>query len=183
MRIFKVALLTAVLLSNFGCSSLNPFASDDPEVDDLDPAKAQKDAEVVEDDPYVKPSSSDEMELKLAKIWARVDELEEESFRQKEKIRVLQKGLMLGVLPEEIKNPGAVQPPMPVKKKKKKIAKSKMTKKEQTKYQKMLAEAHAHFREGRYGRAIKSYSAIGDEFDGKLPDGMHHYWLPEVGQI
>ncbi len=174
MRTLVLTIFLLPLIS--GCSMLNPFSSDPGTDEELDPVKAEKEAKAEEVDPYVRPSSAEEMELTLAKIWARVDELEEVSYRQKEKIRVLQKGLMLGVVPEEIKSPGALTPPPPVKKKKKKPT-SKMTKKEQSKYQKMLAEAHAHFREGRYGRAIKSYSAIGDEFEGKLPDGMHEYWI------
>ena len=51
----------------------------------------------------IKATQKDEHELKLARLWARVDELEEQSLRNKERIRVLEKGIMLGLVPEELK--------------------------------------------------------------------------------
>jgi TolA-binding protein len=53
----------------------------------------------------VRPATGSELELKIAKLWARVDELEERSKRQREHIKVLEKGLMLGLLPDELVNP------------------------------------------------------------------------------
>lgn len=50
-----------------------------------------------------KPSLKDEQELKMARLWSRVDELEEQSLRNKERIRVLEKGITLGLVPEELK--------------------------------------------------------------------------------
>ena len=50
-------------------------------------------------------SMRDERDLKVAKLWARVDELEEEVYRQKERIVVLERGLTLGLVPEELKYP------------------------------------------------------------------------------
>jgi TolA-binding protein len=179
MRIAKHLILILVTLNVAACSWL-PWGEDDEVIDESDPAKVKQASEAEEnEDIYVKPSTMEELELKLAKLWARVDELEETNYRQKEKIRVLERGLMLGVVPEEIKNPGSVPPPKK-KKKKKKVAKkdlTKMTKKDTEEYQKMLAEAHASFRKGRYGKAIKDYSAIGEKFGEKLPDGMHNYWI------
>lgn len=51
--------------------------------------------------PAAKPPS--ESELKIAKLWARVDELEESQQRMREKLRVLEKGFTLGLIPEELK--------------------------------------------------------------------------------
>ena len=47
----------------------------------------------------------DERDLKLAKLWARVDELEEEQYRQKERLVILEKGMTLGLVPEELRYP------------------------------------------------------------------------------
>lgn len=43
-----------------------------------------------------------EQELKMAKLWARIDEIEVEQARLKEKLRVLEKGFVLGLIPEEL---------------------------------------------------------------------------------
>jgi len=54
----------------------------------------------------VKSSSVQELELKNAKLWTRVDELEEKVARQKERLKIIERGLMLGILPDELKGPG-----------------------------------------------------------------------------
>ena len=46
--------------------------------------------------------SIENMELKQARIWSRLDELEGVLLRQKEKIRILEKGLLLGISPEKV---------------------------------------------------------------------------------
>jgi TolA-binding protein len=43
-----------------------------------------------------------ELELKIAKLWARVDGLEHEVLRQKERTFLLEKGLMTGIVPNEL---------------------------------------------------------------------------------
>jgi TolA-binding protein len=48
-------------------------------------------------------STNEELELKDAKLWARMDSLEAELTRQKQRFAVLEKGLMLGLIPEELK--------------------------------------------------------------------------------
>ena len=82
-----------------GCSSLAFWADDAPE--------ATESKVATDKSPAAKPAADDdapsEQELKMARLWARVDELEEEQYRQKERLRVLEKGLTLGLLPEELK--------------------------------------------------------------------------------
>lgn len=145
-----------------------------------------------------KETEQDERELKLAKLWARVDELEEEQFRQKERIRVLEKGLTLGLIPEELKTKGApsakavepkgdavaeikVEAPAVIKTEPKVEApaagKPTMSKEESEKYQAALASAHDHYRAGRYGRAIVEYSDIGKIYGDLADGGMHLYWV------
>jgi TolA-binding protein len=47
--------------------------------------------------------AKEESDLRLAKLWARVDQLSDDQGRLKEKIKVLEKGLTLGLIPEELK--------------------------------------------------------------------------------
>ena len=54
----------------------------------------------------VKSSSVQELELKNAKLWTRVDELEDKVSKQRERLKILEKGLMLGILPDELKGTG-----------------------------------------------------------------------------
>lgn len=48
--------------------------------------------------------------LKLAKLWARVDEIEGRQDRIKEKVRVIEKGFTWGLIPEELKSDTAAFP-------------------------------------------------------------------------
>ena len=53
----------------------------------------------------------EERDLKLAKLWARVDELEDEQYRQKERLAILEKGMTLGLVPEELRYPERTKSP------------------------------------------------------------------------
>lgn len=61
--------------------------------------------EQVKETPQVYGVNNKELELKLTKLWARVDEMEGELIRHKEKIRLLEKGLLTGIAPVELSNP------------------------------------------------------------------------------
>jgi TolA-binding protein len=138
----------------------------------------------------------EEYELKLARLWARVDELEEEQYRQKEKIRVLEKGATLGLVPEELKKPKEASPPPPPTPTPKEGPQPKappadeadakaaaesgpkgIAASEQAHYKEMLAVAHDQFKSGRYGRAIVEFDKIGKEFGDDVAGGMHRYWI------
>lgn len=195
---YLIILISAVLLS--GCSTLKFWEDEEPAPE----AKAEKD----EHKPIPEMSSSltEEQELKMAKLWARVDELEEETFRQKERIRVLEKGITLGLVPEELKKGGKekkakddqaeVIEPLHAAieeaksdahgkhdKKEKKEAKAEkpaapaLSKEEQDKFQSMLAAAQEQYRAGRYGRAIVEYDALGKAFGDNVEGGMHLFWI------
>ena len=45
---------------------------------------------------------ADDVQYKMAKLWGRIDELEIKLKKQEERIQILEKGLMLGVIPEEL---------------------------------------------------------------------------------
>ncbi len=197
--------LAWALLLSFALSGCSFFKKDESEPVESDAAAEQAGGDKAEGKKtgkkdLPKPTVQDEHELKMAKLWARVDELEEEQYRQKERIRVLEKGMTLGLVPEELKNPPKVQkapktpapapvveePKVEVKEPKdakvegkdaKKEAAPTLSKEETEKYQSMLASAHDQYRSGRYGRAIVEYSEIAKTFGEKIEGGMPQYWI------
>lgn len=134
----------------------------------------------------------DERELKMARLWSRVDELEEEQSKQKEKLKLLEKGLTLGMIPDELKsfdkpnqtkqsNHNQKDPSQP----KSEVSLSKhpsatpllpLSAQEEKSYQDALASAHDHFRAGRYGRALVEYDAMGKRWGDRVPGAMYKYW-------
>lgn len=136
--------------------------------------------------------NSKEVELRLAKLWAKVDDLEDLILKQKQRIAVLERGLMLGILPEELKNdadrhgkkakttavapeieiiaqkvadePGAHTLPPPAV-----VAKPELSAVDRPK---QLADAQQFFEQGQYGRALAIYSSLSDE-----GDSTHRYWV------
>lgn len=98
LRFVSASMLVSCLAVGIsGCSYIQSLTSD-PE-----------DAGVSADNasaPAMKPraASNEELELKQAKLWARVDALESELMRQKQRFAVLEKGLMLGIIPEELRS-------------------------------------------------------------------------------
>lgn len=72
---------------------------------DASVAKEQEDKVEAKETPQVYGVNNKELELKLTKLWARVDELEGELIRHKEKIRLLEKGLLTGLAPVELTDP------------------------------------------------------------------------------
>lgn len=147
----------------------------------------------------VKNMTMEELELKQAKLWARVDSLEEQNARQRERMRVIEKGLMLGLIPEELKDDAKggkskanshteahAKPAVHSKEKPKteKIAAAstaaatdKAAGEGSTGFEERMAAAQDFFRAGRYGRAIAEYSSIGKEFKQQDRNGSHQFWI------
>lgn len=193
-RVAIAALLAAQLV---GCRTLKFWERDEKKGDDAPEAGLLGDDEAKGAASSVdKGTAQDEHELKLAKLWARVDELEEEQLRQKERVRVIEKGLTLGLVPEELKTkpeaaaPKVHEPKIEAKPEAKLDVKVEpkaeapaaviapaMSKEEKDRYQTALASAHDHYRAGRYGRAIVEYSDIAKVFGEKVDGGMHLYWV------
>jgi len=185
----RYLIMLSVLLS--GCSTLKFWEDEEPAPE----TKAEKDEH--KPIPEMASSLTEEQELKMAKLWARVDELEEETFRQKERIRVLEKGITLGLVPEELKKDKPKQKETheaePLKTaieevkaktehakkepKAEKAAVPALSKEEQDKFQSMLAAAQEQYRAGRYGRAIVEYDALGKAFGDNVEGGMHLFWI------
>ncbi len=121
---------------------------------------------------------SDDADLKFAKLWARMEELEAEQYRHKERIRLLEKGFMLGIVPEEMRqNEKYVTAPTakPIEPQMEVVAtmphdESHEHKKEEVQaadpelYQKLLASAQGNFRAGKYGQAVVEFTEIQKKF-------------------
>lgn len=79
---------------------------------------ATKDAKPAVAAPAVPAESvNKELELKIAQLWAKVDELQSEVTRQKERTRLLHKGLVTGIIPNELGEDYDKQSPAPEPKK------------------------------------------------------------------
>jgi TolA-binding protein len=57
--------------------------------------------------PAMIPSKDDDISLKQARLMARMDEIEGELKRQREKVRLLEQGLLTGIAPDDLKSGGA----------------------------------------------------------------------------
>lgn len=55
-------------------------------------------------------SSVNDVELKQARIWNRLDDLEDEVKVQRERIKLLEQGLLTGIAPEELKREASTRP-------------------------------------------------------------------------
>ncbi len=142
-----------------------------------------------------KPASSEDLELRIARLSSRIDELETQLVQQKERSKLIEKGLLLGLVPEELKSESyvdAVKSKPHHETEDKPIAKlsaakllevkpSHETAKVETSsdralYRKMLESAQDQFNRAKYGQAIAAYSEIGTKFDDSITEGSHHYW-------
>jgi TolA-binding protein len=177
-----------------GCSTLM-FWQDDP-AEGAAASDGDADAAVAtggKGDVKPKTSALEEQELKLAKLWARVDELEEEQYRQKERFRVLEKGMTLGLVPEELKSPAPVKaepkeepkvavvapPAEPVTPLAPAVSVQAdgLDAEGAEKYQAAFTRAHDLYRAGRYGQAAAEFDKIGEEFGEGARGGQHLYWI------
>lgn len=140
----------------------------------------------------------DERELKIARLWSRVDELAEDHSRLKEKLRLLERGLTLGIIPDELKaldlksSDRPSSPPAlsvgqgttakskgeaPATKSEGPTTEGPLSAQEEKAYQDAVVMAHEHFRSGRYGRAIVEYDSIGKKWGNRIPGAMYKYWV------
>jgi len=141
-------------------------------------------------------SSMQGLELKQARLWARVDELEDLIRRQKGRIKMLEKGLLLGVVPAEFGQDPVEQksshsmgstdrvmskvemmssPSSDVKETS--TASVVETDEKKERFQSKMAKARDLFRSGRYGKAYLEFSKIDKEFSTSVASGEQKYWL------
>ena len=97
---FKIIWLAALLFVGGGCGLWSGEEVAEPTAG---PAAEVK--PTVEGKPNVVKAVDvkDEQELKLARLWARVDDLEEQQSRSKERLTIVEKGVTLGLMPEELR--------------------------------------------------------------------------------
>ena len=94
----RTVLVLTLALTLAGCGLFGEGSVNEPTAE----AKAEADSKAA----AAKAATlKDEQELKLARLWARVDELEEEQARSKERLAIVEKGVILGILPEELRRP------------------------------------------------------------------------------
>lgn len=138
-------------------------------------------------------SLQDEQELKVAKLWARVDELEEEVFRQKERLKLIEKGLITGIAPDALTKKSVEKPkeaelsePPQLVEEDEATAKggpaqdggpNELSAFEQEEYGKRLETARGLFTSARFGKAIAEYERILAEFGPKIDGGFIKYWI------
>lgn len=114
LRINRLTLLSVGGLLLSSCSLMQKFTKKEQAM--TEPLVVTKDDARHEPSEHTEREAmaKDERDLKVAKLWARVDELEEEVLRQKERIVILERGLTLGLVPEELKYPERSKKPKSV---------------------------------------------------------------------
>lgn len=143
-----------------------------------------------------------EQDLKIAKLVTRIDEIEELHSRLKEKVRVLEKGFLLGLIPEELeKKYESIEDESRLadKKGKEKIGdlSDQKTKSENLEdksdnsnhkeildedkipedYTSAIAGGHEQFRAGNYGRAVVEFTEVEKKFGDKIDGGSAKFWI------
>lgn len=124
--------------------------------------------------PSIDGMNKKEAELMLAKMWSRVDQLESRVFRQEEKVRLLEKGLMLGVIPEELLPKANPIPTTPTTQNAPEVVKDDQPKRD---YNEILTSAQSLFNAGKYGQAIAEYQQLEKYYIQRLEQGQHLYWI------
>lgn len=201
LNISSLYFLSVVSLFICACQTIPWFGGDNKTEVDADEMK--KNQEMKEEQLKLEAINKvDEFNLKLAKLWSKVDEQETRLLRQEEKIRLLEKGLMLGIVPEELlagKKEPLVEistlPTKPAHEAKKDLeatdskntgsAKlSKLDEEKETKpalesgaYRELLKSAQEKFNAANYGQAIAIYQKIGENFPKETRQGQHLYWI------
>ncbi len=129
----------------------------------------------------------DAIELRLAQLWSKVDDLEAQQLQQKERSKILEKGLLLGLIPEELRAEG--KSPRPKKSAPDEEPALKLQvpvavpvpapelSHDRTLYRKLLQDAQDKFNRANYGQAIVAFNDIGAKFDDEITEGSHHYWI------
>jgi TolA-binding protein len=180
----RALIIIAILLNS--CTGYGPFAAEaEEEVQPAAPQVSVPSTPIPVPAPTAAPAS--DLELRIAKLWARVDDLENQQIRQKERMKLLEKGLMLGIVPEELKGEGSGKPqkkpepeledpPASVQATPPPLAANGEKSKDLAEYQRILRSAQEKFNAANYGQAIVQFNEIGEKFDDSLTEGSHHYW-------
>lgn len=103
--ICRIARAIALCGALTGCSTLNSMLGDDAkEKEDVvaAPAIAPKPTVVHPSPKTIDPDEIADLQLKITRLVARSEELEEKFSRQQERLQIIERGLTLGIVPEEL---------------------------------------------------------------------------------
>lgn len=191
MKNNRKILLILAMGSFIGCSSSDPFADSDLSSTD---GKAKIEVKADSD----KSVDPDQKHLHQAKIWQRMDQLENKLLRQQEKIQLLEQGLILGIVPDKLKGKSLIERrptqstsiDQPVKKPKalvrsqpeklpqtdvSKVSSSKS--KDNGEYKKHLQAARELYSSGSYSKAYLAFGRLQQDYDEIITGGEPQYWL------
>ena len=157
-----------------------------------------------DDSSPIKSLTKRQLELKIARLTARIEHLEMSLDRQKENFIILRKGMTTGLIPGEWQDgdpyfntegegesmgsgrpmrkgsayPSHTNPLDTILDMEKGSRGSKgLNNRERMEYERRLAKANNHFESGDYGKAISAYSEIGEDYSHKVTKGNHLLWL------
>lgn len=135
--------------------------------------------------------SMEQLELRQAKMWSRIDELESMLIQQKERIKLLEQGLMLGIMPEsshskksevrpkindidqalneDIKNHDEQPDPLP--------KDTVVDNHEKNDFKEKLEHAKQLYNQGRYGKAYLEFSQLDKIYSPNQHREQTTYWI------
>ena len=114
----RIARAIALCGALTGCATLNSMLGDDPkEREKEEVVAAQSTASkqtVVHPSPTtIDPDEIADLQLKMTRLVARTEELEEKFSRQQERLQIIERGLTLGIVPEELQGHANDKPRAP----------------------------------------------------------------------
>ncbi|NDE13363.1 hypothetical protein EBZ80_00325 [bacterium] len=210
-KTWRVVLVTAVVMGSpavSSCATVKGWFDGDGKKDDTtDEVKPVASASVPQAPrakPAVDPDEVADLQLKMTRLMARTEELEEKFSRQQERLQIIERGLTLGIVPDELQPAGKGKSPaaVPAAKKTSRVEADEENEKTaavakpepkaavgdpvreegipaaiREEFNKDFAAAHEDFRAGRFGKAIVAFSEIGKKYDPALTSGVHQFWI------
>lgn len=188
-RVSNIFLASALALMTSHCALLSN--QDDPKPDTKSTAAKPAVEEEEKDENVMDPNAIDALELKQANLWARVDELERTVLKQREKISLLERGMLLGVTPKALQNPAKQKnvaavdtkdasedaPVAKVARPAPEDNKTETVNKDKEAYNKRIVAARDMYKEGHFGQAYIEFSKLEKEFDPAVTGNEPQYWI------
>lgn len=132
--------------------------------------------------PPLSLQKKDALELKQAQMWARLDELETKVLAQKEKIRLLEQGLMLGITPtvaspihsgvENLKQGSGHEKPIAYQ-----MQPSSNENGNNKNFDQLHQKAKDLFEQHQYGKAYLAYARLEEDYSKDVSRGIPAYWM------
>ena len=118
----RIARAIALCGALTGCATLNSMLGDDPKEREREREKeevvaaqstASKQTVVHPSPTTIDPDEIADLQLKMTRLVARTEELEEKFSRQQERLQIIERGLTLGIVPEELQGHANDKPRAP----------------------------------------------------------------------